>query len=162
GGGGSSGTFPLTIAEVTSKWLDSYSAITGIFHASQPTFADIAAGTSLAGLLIGTGGSLGVSGTGTIAATSVPWSGVSSPPQLAQTIAVGSHEWLASYSATTGLFTQSQPSTADLSDWSDTGVSLSPPTGNGLVPIWNSSTGKWTPGQTGLLYIYYPETYGTL
>ena len=43
-----------------------------------PSFDQVTAGTNTAALVMGTGGTLGVSGSGTIAATSVPWSGISS------------------------------------------------------------------------------------
>jgi hypothetical protein len=51
--------------------------------------------------------------------------------------------WLNSYNNETGAFGQSQPATSDLSDWTDAGVS------NGDVPVWNSTTAKWTPGSAG-------------
>lgn len=41
GGGGASGTFPSTIAKVTTKFLDSYSSITGLFTQTQPDFTDL-------------------------------------------------------------------------------------------------------------------------
>src|SRR5208283_2365120 len=44
----------------------------------------------------------------------IPYSQVSGTPTLAQTIAAVSHEWLNSYSATTGAFTQTEPTLADL------------------------------------------------
>ena len=44
----------------------------------------------------------------------IPYSQVSGTPTLAQTIAAVSHEWLNSYSATTGAFAQTQPTLADI------------------------------------------------
>jgi hypothetical protein len=44
----------------------------------------------------------------------IPYSQVSGTPTLAQTIAAVSHEWLNSYSATTGAFTQTEPTLADI------------------------------------------------
>src|ERR1035437_1942438 len=37
------GTFPVTIAAVPSNWLSSYSSVTGLFTATQPTFTDLSA-----------------------------------------------------------------------------------------------------------------------
>src|SRR5208337_5598551 len=50
GGGGTSGTLPLTIAEVAHNWLDSYNSTTGLFTQSQPAAADIAVGTFVTGM----------------------------------------------------------------------------------------------------------------
>lgn len=55
--------------------------------------------------------------------------GTCSTPTLAQTIAGVSHEWLNSYTASTGVFTQTQPSSADLSDIS----TLNAPTASALA-----------------------------
>ena len=41
GGGGVSGTLPISIAEVAHNWLDSYSSITGLFTQSRPAAADL-------------------------------------------------------------------------------------------------------------------------
>jgi len=57
-----------------------------------------------------------------------------------------SHQWI-QYIDNLGVQHLSQPSTSDLSDWTDTGISQSPPVGNGYVPLWNTSTGQWTPTQ---------------
>jgi hypothetical protein len=44
----------------------------------------------------------------------IPYSQVSGTPILAQTIAAVSHQWLNSYTSTTGAFTQTQPTLADV------------------------------------------------
>src|ERR1019366_4789146 len=44
------GTFPVTKAAIASNWLNSYSSVTGLFTATQPTFSDLSAHpTTLAG-----------------------------------------------------------------------------------------------------------------
>jgi hypothetical protein len=44
------GTFPVTITAVASNWLNSYSSVTGVFTANQPTFSDLSVHpTTLAG-----------------------------------------------------------------------------------------------------------------
>lgn len=55
----------------------------------------------------------------------VSYSQLGGTPVLPATIAVAAHEWLNSYTSTTGLFTQSQPTYADL---------------GGTVPTWNQNT----------------------
>ena len=72
----------------------------------------------------------GVVGTGNVVLASA----------LPTTKAPVGHVFLTGYNASTTLFSQGQPSTADLSDWSDAGVA------NGDVPIWNASLGQWVPG----------------
>ena len=72
----------------------------------------------------------GVVGTGNVVLASA----------LPTTKAPVGHVFLTGYNASTTLFSQGQPSTADLSDWSDAGVV------NGDVPVWNASLGMWTPG----------------
>jgi hypothetical protein len=42
------GTFPVTIAAVASKWLNSYSSVTGLFTATQPLYSDISGTPQLA------------------------------------------------------------------------------------------------------------------
>ena len=37
---------PVTIAAVTSNWLNSYNAVTGVFTASQPAASDLSNGTT--------------------------------------------------------------------------------------------------------------------
>jgi len=60
-------TLPQTIAKVTHKWLDSYTATTGAFTQSQPAASDLSNGTQGTGAVLlastlpltGTSGSLG-------------------------------------------------------------------------------------------------------
>src|SRR5665213_350617 len=59
------------------------------------------------------------------------YSDISGTPQLPQTITAATHEWLNSYNAVTGLFTQTQPAASDLSN----GV-----TGSGAVVLATSPT----------------------
>jgi len=59
------------------------------------------------------------------------YSQISGTPQLPQTSSAVSHQWLNAYNATTGLFTHTQPSVADLSDGS---------TGSGSVVLSTSPT----------------------
>jgi hypothetical protein len=49
-GGGASGTLPSTIAKVSHQWLDSYSAVTGLFTQSQPAYSDLS-GAPAAGVI---------------------------------------------------------------------------------------------------------------
>jgi hypothetical protein len=100
-------------------------------------FNQLTGGTnSSAAMVVGTGASLGTSGSGTIAATTaaafpgnpgncaagnsaagVDASGVAEGcAARAQTLANAANQWLNSYDASTGLFTQTQPASSNLSD----------------------------------------------
>ncbi len=57
-----------------------------------------------------------ISGLATVA-TSGAYGDLSGTPQLANSISQVSHKWLDSYAASTGNFAQSQPASADLSDY---------------------------------------------
>ena len=74
------------------------------------------------------------------------YSNLTGVPQLAQTLASVSHKWLNSYSAVTGLFTQTQPDYADL-----TGTPTLPAnttaTASNFLTAYNSVTGAFTKGQ---------------
>src|SRR5208282_1109710 len=54
GGGGTSGTLPLTIAEVAHNWLDSYNSTTGLFTQSQPSPSDLSVGALTTGITAAT------------------------------------------------------------------------------------------------------------
>jgi hypothetical protein len=81
---------------------------------------------------------------GAVTVGQLAYSDISGTPQLPQTIASVSHQWLNSYTASTGLFTQSQPSASDLSNGT-TGsggavVLATNPTVNGLTfPVASGS-----------------------
>ena len=68
-----------------------------------------------------------IAGTSTpeldVAASAIPTSALAGP--FAQTLASASHEWLKSFDSSTGLFTQTQPTYADMT---------------GTIPTWNQST----------------------
>jgi hypothetical protein len=68
-------------------------------------------------------------------------------PQAAQTFAAVAHEWLNSYSATTGLFTATQPAASDLSNGT---------TGSGAVVLAGS------PAITGTMSVVNESISGTL
>ena len=82
-----SGTSPYSVANAATiygLWSGTCSSGTYLRGDGQcaalsatPAFSAITAGTNTAALVVGTNGSLSTSGTGTIAATSVPWSGIS-------------------------------------------------------------------------------------
>jgi hypothetical protein len=114
---------PVTIAEVGTKFLTSYTSTTGSFAAAQPTYTDI-------------------SGLSTVAHTGA-YGDLSSLPQLAVTkAAVGSY-WLSAYNSTTGVFSTAQPTFSDLSSHPTT---LS---GYGITDAnkWASLTGDLTETQ---------------
>jgi hypothetical protein len=86
----------LSFPAVSHEWLNSYNAVTGLFTAVQPTFTDLLAHpTTLAGYGI---------------TDALPSSTV-----LPATDAGSSHHFLTSYTASTGAFTDAQPSFADIS-----------------------------------------------
>ncbi len=68
--------------------------------------------------------------------TTIPYSVLTGTPTLAATIAAVSHEWLNSYNATTGVFTQTQPTYADI---------------GGTVPTWNQNTTGTAANVTGVV-----------
>jgi len=133
-------TVPSTFSPVTNEFLTSYDASTGLFTGSQPSFGNIS-GTVAVGQLSGTY-NISITGNAATATTAVTISGtitgsqvtgnisgdaasitgtityaqVTGIPAFPVTIAAVSHEWLNSYTSTTGLFTQSQPASTDLSD----------------------------------------------
>ena len=125
-------TLPQNEPSVTHNFLTAYSSATGAFTQARPSAADLSDTAT-------SGNVLRANGTNFVSAQ-LAYSDLSGTPQLAQTKANVSHAWLNSYSATTGLFTATQPSTSDLSDWSDAGIA------SGDVPIWNASLGQWVPG----------------
>src|SRR5271166_4569971 len=134
------GTLATTFSPVTNEFLTSYNASTGLFTGAQPSFGNIS-GTVAVGQLSGTYG-ISITGNAATATTAVTISGtitgsqvtgnisgdaasitgtityaqVTGVPTFPVTIAAVSHEWLNSYTSTTGLFTQSQPASTDLSD----------------------------------------------
>lgn len=119
--------------------------------APSTSFTNITSGTNtLATMTVGTGASIGFSGTGTIDANllhgtpvsgtapttgqALVFNGTSWAPAtfvFPQTFTAVPHEWINSYSATTGLFTATQPSASDLTN----GV-----TGTGAVVLAGSPT----------------------
>jgi hypothetical protein len=75
-------------------------------------------------------------------------SGSSGSGTFPQSLANASHKWLNSYDSTTGLFTQTQPASTALADFSAT-----PPTAAGKIPIFDPAatnsaggTGAYVPG----------------
>jgi hypothetical protein len=121
--------------------------------AASIPFSGITSGTnSAAAMHVGTGASLDATGSGTIAATTavalaanpancaagnssagVDASGVAEGcAARAQTLANVANKWLNSYDATTGLFTQTQPSSSNLSDSAN-------------VALYNAGDKTWGP-----------------
>ncbi len=119
--------FPATKAAVTSKWLASYDATTGLFTQTQPAFSDLSSHPTT------------LSGYGITDA-------LSSSTVLPSTKAAVTSKWLASYDATTGAFTQTQPDYSDL-----TGRPTLPVTDAGsthhFLTSYTSSTGAFTDAQ---------------
>lgn len=97
-----------------------------------PAFNTVTAGTNTAALLVGTGGSLGVTGSGTIAATSVPASGLTGST-LASGVTASSLTSLGTI-ATGGW--QGTPVGAQ---WGGTGINTSASTGCPSI-----ATGTWS------------------
>jgi hypothetical protein len=93
GGGAGGGTTVITKAKVTSLWLDSFTAATGLFTASQPSFTDI---------------------LGTVAASQLPNPSATTLGGIESLAAVGS-KWINAIS-TAGVPSATQPTLADLSD----------------------------------------------
>lgn len=80
----------LSLTTTGSSGAATYNSTTGVLNVPSYTgggasaFSAITTGTNATALLMGTGGSLGTSGTGTITATAMPWTGLSgSVPVLA-------------------------------------------------------------------------------
>lgn len=104
GGGGGGGAGPATLVAVAHKWVNAYDAPTLAFAVTQPSTADLSDFPAQTGM---TGKFLTTDGTSTLSFAAV----VAGP----STKAPVAHKWIDSYDATTSLFTQTQPDTADLS-----------------------------------------------
>src|ERR1700744_2600690 len=133
GGGIPSGTanqllyYASSGTTVTPLTLGSNLSITsGVLNASSsgpPAWSASPAGTNTNALIVGTGGSLTTSGSGSINATllgGVALSGLCQTggtgcPQLPVTKAATAHQWLNSYTSSTGIFTATQPAFTDIS-----------------------------------------------
>lgn len=127
------GQLAQTIAAVTHEFLTSYTSSTGAFTQAALVSGDIpnlpASIITTGQLALARGGTdsdlsatggtsqvLRQSSTGAaITVSQLAYSDISSPPQLAQTIAAVTHEFLTSYTASTGLFTLAQPAFTDIS-----------------------------------------------
>ncbi|HEY1645495.1 MAG TPA: hypothetical protein VGF75_03870, partial [Candidatus Saccharimonadales bacterium] len=71
----------ITLTTTNTSGAATFNSTTGAlnipnYSVATPAFSAITAGTNTTALLIGTGGSLGTSGSGTITATSMAWSGL--------------------------------------------------------------------------------------
>jgi hypothetical protein len=71
------------------------------------------------------------------------YSDLTGTPQLAQTQGATSHQWLASYNATTGLFTQTQPAYSDISGTPQLAQTDSRATHN-FFTAYNATTGLFS------------------
>jgi len=105
-----------SLAAVSHRWINTIST-SGVPGATQPACGDLSDAVTTCNTL----------------------------PTLASTIASASHKWLNSYTSTTGLFTQTQPASSDLSDFgSMTGALFGSQTANCLFAAPNGSTGNMT------------------
>lgn len=138
----------------------------GVISVASVPFSSVAAGTGTAALLIGSGGSLGTTGGGSINATllgGTPLSGIcqvggTGCPQLAVTKASVSHQFFTSYTSTTGLFTAAQPAFTDVSGTLgtaqgpssltgllvDTAGTLSVATSANIIALWTGTCNNTT------------------
>lgn len=71
------GTGPQFCNAVSNGTCTAWSGISG---GGAPAFSSVTSGTNINTLLVGSGGSLGPSGSGTITATTMPWSGLTGFP----------------------------------------------------------------------------------
>lgn len=113
--GGGSMTWPTGGAGIpnyngSSAWGTSYSASNQIPASFIATLNQSTTGT--AANITATSNSTLAS----LPSLSLPYSQLTGTPTLPQTIASASHKWLNSYTAGTGMFTETQPSCEDLSD----------------------------------------------
>jgi len=130
-----SGQLAQTKAAVTHNFVTSYTASTGLFTLAQPSAADLSDTATSGNVLRGNGASF--------VSAQLGYGDLSGAPQLAQTKAAITSNWLNSYTASTGVFTASQPTFADLSSHPTT---LS---GYGITDAnkWASLTGDLTETQ---------------
>lgn len=76
----------------------------------------------------------------------VSWNNVSGTPTLPATTAASPHEWLNSYDASTGNFTQSQPAYSDLTGTPVLPITKAPNT-HQWIASYDATTGLFTGGQ---------------
>jgi len=111
---------------------------------TSPNFSAIGAGTNTNALVVGSGGSLSTTGSGTIAATSVPFSGIASGTNGAAAMTVGS-------GATLGASGSGVINATQINGVSITGTPTSgqvPTASSGTAAVWATPSSGGTIGGT--------------
>lgn len=140
---GSSGTFPVTFPAVAHEWLNSYSSVTGLFTATQPSAADLSNGTDGTGAVVLASA---ISGFGDGTVTSVSFTGglisVANPTTTPSLTVAGTSGGVPYFSSAS---TWASSGVLPAGDFVLGGGAGSAPTASfSIVPIANGGTGAAT------------------